>query len=283
MSRIFDALQRSESDRSGSGGAGLSAPTMLATDLLHVAESGAPEEHDRLEEFPTRRPVPQPEARLVCITAPESLAAEKFRFLAVRLRQLQQNQGIKTLLLTSTTSEEGKSMVSCNLAFALARKRKQKVLLIDGDLRRPVLATRLGLGNLPGTVEWLQAETGSIPPIYRLEETGVWLLPAGSPPPNPIELIQSPRVAELLRQMYSAFDWILIDSPPLLPLADTSIWSKLVEACLLVTRQGVTEKRKLMSGLEIVDKSKIVGAILNSCSNADHEDYYRRYGSPSQP
>ncbi len=278
MSRIFDALQRSESDRGG-----LEAPTsMLATDLLQAAEKDVQDVHDRLDEFPSRRPAPLPDARLVCLSEPESLAAEKFRFLAVRLRQLQQTLGVKTLLLTSTTSEEGKSMVCCNLAFALARKKKQRVLLIDGDLRRPVQAARLGLGDQAGMVEWLQTDGGSIPNIYRLAETGVWLLPAGSPPANPIELIQSSRVAELMRQMHASFDWILIDSPPLLPLADASIWSKLADACLLVTRQGVTEKRKLMNGLEIIDKSKVVGAVLNSCSDADHEDYYRRYGPPSQ-
>jgi capsular exopolysaccharide synthesis family protein len=274
MSRIFDALQRSESERTGTEFAHLPS---LATELLQVAEqeiSGLPAQ---VEEFPTQLVSPVPGTRLVSLTEPESLAAEKFRFLSVRLRQLQQTRGLKKVLITSTIAEEGKSMVSANLAITLARKKRQKVLLLEGDLRRPVLGARLGIGKPPGLVEWLYDGTRPAPEICRIGETGLCLLAAGTPPENPLELLQSSRLAQLLDRLAGSFDWIVIDSPPILPLADTSVWARLADGVLLVARQGITEKRELKRGLEALDKSKLLGMVMNSCSAVDHANYYQRY------
>ena len=90
---------------------------------------------------------PSPDSRLVCLTDQASLGAEKFRFLGVRLRQLRQTRSLKKVLITSTIPEEGKSMVSANLAISLAQRRQQKVLLLEGDLRRPSLSGRFGIPN----------------------------------------------------------------------------------------------------------------------------------------
>src|SRR4029077_13872645 len=119
--------------------------------------------------------------------------------------------------------EEGKTMVSANLAISLAQRRPQKVLLLEGDLRRPSLSTRFGLPVLPGLSEWLQDGVEPVPNVYHLEQAGFWFLPAGRPPERPLELLQSERLAELIAQFTEWFDWILIDSPPLAPLADTSV------------------------------------------------------------
>ncbi len=284
MSRIFDALQRSESERSG--GESSTKPS-LVMDLLQIAERHtgeklAPENVTQMGEFPSCTVVPPAGTRLISLTDPESLAAEKFRFLGVRLRQLQQSQGLKKLLVTSTISEEGKSMVSANLAFTLARKNRQKVLLLEGDLRRPVMCARMGLGiRFTGLVEWLHRDIESLPSIYSLAETGVCLLPAGNPPENPLELIQLPKMAGLLERLASWFDWIVIDSPPVLPLADTSVWSRLAEGIILVTRQGVTDRKELKRGIEALDDKKLLGMVVNSCDSIAHTDYYQRYGSLS--
>lgn len=286
MSRIFDALQRSESERSGQQP---SQPS-LVMDLLQIAEQGDNEPAvaepvlapKAAEEFPSCRVVPAEGTRLISLTDPESLAAEKFRFLGVRLRQLQQAQGIKKLLITSTISEEGKSMVAANLAFTLARKNRQKVLLLEGDLRRPVMCARFGLGiRFAGLVEWLHGDSNTLPSVYNLSETGVCLLPAGTPPENPLELIQLPKMGALLDRFSSWFDWIVIDSPPVLPLADTSVWSRAADGILLVTRQGVTDRRELKRGIEALDNKKLLGMIVNSCDNIDHSNYYQRYAPVS--
>ena len=182
------------------------------------------------------------------------------------------------MLITSTIPEEGKTTVSANLAISLAQRRPQKVLLLEGDLRRPALSSRFGLRQLPGLSEWLQGGQAAITGIYHLEEAGLWFLPAGSPPANPLELMQSERLTDLMDQLTEWFDWILIDSPPVVPLADTSVWMRSADGILMVIREGTTKKRHLQSGLQELDQSKMLGVVLNSSSNTDHENYYQRYG-----
>ena len=297
MSNIFDALQRAETESSSTQGSTLS----LATDLLEAAEqkfrhSATPEPAavskvessdstpssplEGLDLCPVLPVSIHEESRLVSLGKEGSLGAEKFRFLAVRLRQLRQSRPLKKVLITSTIPEEGKSTVAANLACTLARRVPQKTLLLEGDLRRPNIAAQFGLGKLPGLCEWLSGETPTIH-IYRLGNLGVWMLPAGSAPQNPLELMQSGKLSPLMDQLEAWFDWIVIDSPPVLPLADTSLWSRLADGILLVTRKGTTEKQQLQRGLEAIEKSKLLGALVNSSANAAHSDYYQRYSSSS--
>jgi capsular exopolysaccharide synthesis family protein len=303
MSHIFDALQRSEAEQSGEESPALS----IATELIQAVERKASAvrefpvddlavEHESVvepavalqgetsdtsptvvEQFPLLQVVVSPQSRLVSLVDRESIAAEKFRFLGVRLRQLRQNRLLKKVLITSSIPQEGKSMVAANLACTLARRQQQKVLLLDGDLRRPALSQMFGLGKLPGLCEWLQGEPGPMRNIYRLEGPGCWFLPAGSSPKNPLELMQSGRLSALMDQLTAWFDWIVIDSPPVLPLGDTSIWTRLADGVLLVTRQGATQKQQLQRGLEAIEQSKLIGALLNSSREAASSDYYSRY------
>jgi capsular exopolysaccharide synthesis family protein len=281
MSHIFDALQRSESERTGIDQLGFS----LATELLQSAEEKVgktqtleiPAAPANLQTTPQSIPVlARPASKLVAVNEKESLAAEKFRFLAVRLRQMQQVRALKKVLITSTIPGEGKSLVATNLACTLATKRQQKTLLLEGDLRRPTLCRHFGLAPLTGVSEWLQ--TGTVPGLYHLERMGLWFLPAGGSTENPLELMQSSRFNAMIDQLSGWFDWIVIDSPPLLPLADTSIWARTADGILLVTRLGLTEKKELERGLEIVERPKLLGALVNSSNNAAHSDYYHHYG-----
>jgi capsular exopolysaccharide synthesis family protein len=310
MSHIFDALQRSEAEQSGE-----EAPALtIATDLLQAverkaaADRGTAAEHEfaglrspvaehalaadsdlavetetressptPFDQLPSLQVVVSPQSRLVCLVDREGIAAEKFRFLGIRLRQLRQNRPLKKVLITSSIPQEGKSMVAANLACTLARRKQQKVLLLEGDLRRPTLSQMFGLGNLPGLCEWLQGEPGHMRNIYRLEGPGCWFLPAGSSPRNPLELMQSGRLSALMDQLAGWFDWIVIDSPPVLPLGDTSLWMRQADGVLLVTRQGATEKQQLQRGLEAIESSKLIGALLNSSREAASSDYYTRH------
>src|SRR5215472_10169206 len=307
MSRIFEALQQYESERIG----GLPEPALAVTDLLRAAdgsgvdtvswESGqshisgsamSPDnsmvpmaESSRVETVNTDsershilRSAMGPDSRMVSISSRWGLAAEKFRLLGLRLRQLRQKRHIKTVLITSTLAEEGKSFVSANLTITMSRKKDQKVLLVDGDLRRPTLGKNFGLGQLSGLSECLKKGTPPDQSIYFLADLGFWFLPAGAQPDNALELMQSGGLTESLKKLSSSFDWIIIDSPPLLPLADTTLWSRIVDGTLLVTRQGRTEKRQLQRGVECLDLASILGVVVNSSSNADHKNYYQRYG-----
>lgn len=309
MSHIFDALQRSEFEQSGSE----TTASAVATELLQAAERKAMFERgvtveqvapaappipmdlpafdepmsagtiDQFNQFQSLRVLVPPQSKLVVLTDTHSLAAEKFRFLGVRLRQLKQSRNLKRLVITSSIPQEGKSMVSANLACALARRTQQKTLLLEGDLRRPALSQLFGLGKLPGITEWLQGDCGPDGSIYRMEEAGLWILPAGNSPRNPLELMQSSRLAALMDQLNSWFDWVVIDTPPVLPLADTSIWMRLCDGILLVTRQGATDKQQLQRGLEAIEQSKLIGALVNSSVSVNHSDYYQRYAAHSAP
>ena len=300
MSQIFDALRRSESERCGTSLAELSA----ATDLLEVAErqvvhfatrdqqSAENEQQgeidhriekvpvEELAQFESVRPALPVQSKLVSITEQESLAAEKFRFLAVRLRHFQQKQSLKRLLLTSSMPEEGKSTIAANLACTLAKRQRQKVLLLEGDLRRPTLVQQFGLGKLKGLIELLEeAPVPGVKNIYKLEGLGLWVLPAGAPSRAPLELMQSGRLSALMNQLSAWFDWIVIDSPPVLPLGDTSVWMRLADAVLLVTRPGKTAKRQLKRALETIEQPKLLGALLNGSIEASLGDYYHYYGA----
>jgi capsular exopolysaccharide synthesis family protein len=235
---------------------------------------------DQFSQFQTLKVLVPPQSRIVCVTDKDSLAAEKFRFLGVRLRQLQQTRPLKKILITSTIPQEGKSMVAANLACTLARRTQQKTLLIDGDLRRPTVARLFGLGKTPGLGEWLQGQRGPMTSIYRLEEAGLWILPAGNSPRNPLEAMQSGRLSGLMDQLTSWFDWVIIDSPPVLPLADTSVWMRMADGVLLITRQGTTEKELLKRGIEALEPSKLIGAVINGLAKTRSSDYYYHELSP---
>jgi capsular exopolysaccharide synthesis family protein len=308
MSYIFDALQRSEAERSGVELNVFDLPT----ELLQMAETETPtqkpvatpdpipgpqelerelsalqmeveveEKNNSRDGFPQFEslPVALPhDSKLVSAIEKESLAAEKFRFLGVRLRQMQQKRKLKRLLITSTIPEEGKSTVAANLACTLASRRDHKVLLLEGDLRRPTLRQKFGLGKMAGLTEYLQGSLTVEQSIYRLDAVGIWILSAGTPSANPLELLQGNRLALIMDRLDTWFDWIVIDSPPVLPLADTSVWTRTADGILLVTRAGITDRDQLRRGLETVESPKLLGALINSSINAAHSDYYQRYG-----
>lgn len=301
MSHIFDALQKSEAER------GQGESPSLASELLRLADGvppmpmeqpdaslgvvkvaipepqpaviqRSPELVSPFDQFESLPIVLIPDSKLVSVTEKDGLAAEKFRFLAVQIRHLQQSKRLKTVLITSTIPEEGKSTVAANLACTLARRKQNKTLLLDGDFRRPTLEKQLGLGRLSGLSECLQGSANLVTCIYRLDALGLWILPAGRVPQNPLELMQSGRLSPLMNQLKTWFDWIVIDSPPVLPLADTSVWARLADGIVLVARRGTTEKRQLKRGLEALDQSKLIGALVNGSSNVAQSDYYYRYG-----
>jgi capsular exopolysaccharide synthesis family protein len=181
---------------------------------------------------------------------------------------------LKKVLITSTIPQEGKSMVAGNLACTLALKTQQKILLLEGDLRHPSLSKMFGLGKNSGLSQWLEGECSLAACIYHLKGPDIWILPAGNASSNELQLLQSGRLSVLMDRLTEWFDWIIVDCPPVLPLADTSIWMRLADGILLTTRQGSTEKRQLMRGLEAIEPKKLIGALVNSSDNSVASDYY---------
>lgn len=251
--------------------------TAVEARMDNAVESDPIQAGERISLLQQFKPLPiglTPSARLISYTEKDSPAAEAFRLLGVRLRDLRRTRPLKRILISSTIPQEGKSLVAANLACALAATPDQKVLLLEGDVRRPALTETLGIAGKSGLCEWLQGESSLMNSIYRLEEPGFWIMPAGMAPENPLEFLQSGKLSALLGQLSEWFDTIIIDSPPVLPLADTSVWARHSDGILLVTRQGKTEKRQLKRGLEAIDQQKLIGAIMNSSNNRPHSDYY---------
>lgn len=229
------------------------------------------------ETFSQFQPLPTSiteDSRLVSITDAECPGAEAFRLLAVRLHHHRVRSEIKSVLITSTLPGEGKSVVAANLACSLASRQRHKVLLLDGDVRRASLSQLFGIPTVPGLCNYLQGERSLIASIYHLDQPGVWLLPAGDIHREPTELIHSPLLPGLLQKLNVWFDWVVIDSPPALPFADTSVWSRLADAILFIARRGVTERRKLQKALDALDSQKLIGAVVNSSTSAVTGDYY---------
>jgi capsular exopolysaccharide synthesis family protein len=271
MSKIFEALQRSVSERAGFP---LSEAPTIATELLDQTEKAA-----NIESCSELVANPSPESRAIAITEPGGIAAEKFRLLAVRLRNLRQTRELKRVLITSALPDEGKSVVAVNLACTLARYKQLRVLLVEGDMRRAKIRTNLGLSAKKGLSEWLRGDIPISEVIYQVNSTGLsfWLLPSGELLTNPVELMQSGRLATLLDHLTECFDWIIIDSTPILPVADTSVWARLSHGVLIVVREAKSEKRQLKKALDALDSSNLIGVVLNSCNNNEHKSYYTYY------
>jgi capsular exopolysaccharide synthesis family protein len=297
MSYIYEALQRAEQERSG-GSSPKDADSVA--DLLVGVEQEI-ERKQALSELPASSPVqiqesqvrgagsfkptksllpaPPSDSRLICLTDQGGLAAEKFRVLGLKLRHLREKRKLKRIVVTSSIPEEGKSLVAANLAFNQSRSKVLNTVLIDGDLRRPELGRRLGFNrNLPGISEVLRGELKLVDVVYKLEGSGLWFIPAGVTPENPIEVMQAGRLQQILEQLETFFDWVIIDTPPVLPLADTPLWMKLADGVLLVTREGVCEKKQLERTVEVLDQSLMLGVIVNSCDSNEQKYYYSRYG-----
>jgi capsular exopolysaccharide synthesis family protein len=291
MSYLFEALQRAEGERSG-GSVPKNADSVA--DLLQKVEeeidrkqsfSGLPmsakPESPEPGSFPSARVLmsaPSRDAKLVSLTDQGGMAAEKFRVLGLKLRHMRERRKLNRIVITSSIPEEGKSLIAANLALNQSRSKILNTVLVDGDLRRPELARRFGFHrNLPGLSEVLRGERHLSEVVYKLEGSSLRFLPAGVTPENPLDLMQSGRLQQLLDQLETSFDWIIIDTPPIRPLADTPLWMKLADGVLLVTREGVCEKQQLERAVEVIDRSTMLGVVVNSCSSNEHKYYYSRY------
>ena len=219
-----------------------------------------------------------PESRLVALTDPNSLGAEKFRALVTRLDDMAKQRQLKSLQVTSSVINEGKTLVAGNLAVTLAKYSGAKTLLIEGDLHRPTLASLFGLNELSGLSQWWSGRDQELAPLlHRLNDMSLWLLSAGKPFDRPSDIIRSTRFAKAFTQLASQFEWIVVDSTPMLPIVDVNLWSKLVDGTLLVVREGVTPAKALKKGLQALDHPKLIGVVINEASGSDQVNYDGQY------
>jgi len=276
MSHIYKALQQAEMESGTSSTLG-DAASFVSTPTQAVPDESAGNSWLRLTSVV--RPATVAETRVVTITDQSSLGAEKFRLLRTRLRHLQDRGNLKEIVVTSSASAEGKTTVAVNLAISLARHSSQKVLLLEGDLRCPALQDKLGLRGLRGLRDWFENQEPLPHFVYRLEGYQLWFLPAGHPGEDALKILQSDRFAENRSRLRDHFDWIVVDSPPLMPLADVHLWVERADGVLLVVRDGTTRRETLAKGLNGLNGAKLLGVVLND-SPSLNRDYYRKHYSP---
>jgi capsular exopolysaccharide synthesis family protein len=207
-------------------------------------------------------------------------AAESFRLLRYRLEKLRERQPISSILIASAIPKEGKTIIAVNLASALALT-STRVLLIDADLRRPAVHSALGLPALPGLAEALQDKIDMWAAYRRVDPLGFYLLSAGRVPVNPVELLQGVGMRVLLSDATSSFDWVIVDSPPLLPFADGHCLASLCNAVLMVAREGKSKKEDLQEALASLKAAHVIGTILNEAQSRKEDKYYSGYGPTS--
>ena len=275
MSRIHEALRKSERENRQSEAAAESAKPVPVAQVAVATQpaglAGAQSADIRVS----------PAAHLVALTDPMSLGAEKFRVLATRIENLRKNGDLTSLQVTSGASNEGKSLVSANLAFTLARRSNSKVLLIEGDLHKPALTSMFGLDDAKGLGQWWSKPDAEITQfMYQLNGLPLWLLAAGKAFDQPSDILQSGRFGKAFAQLVRYFDWIVVDSTPLLPMADVNLWSRWVNGTLLVVREGVAPISTLRKGLAGLDNAKLLGVVLNEASEFDQANYYNRRYPP---
>jgi len=221
--------------------------------------------------------VPAGTTHLASLDEPQSTYAESIRSIRTAILLTGGNDRCRVVLVTSSIPGEGKTTFAANLA-AIMSQSNRKVLLVDMDLRRGTLRHRLNLSAGPGLSELLAGQLQK-PELRTIEATPrLEILLAGTPPPNPSELLDS-RIRELITQWRETYDYVVLDGAPLLPVTDSLIVSPLVDVTLLLARTGLTERPQLLRSFRMVSQNTkhFVGMILNGL-RPDDENYYGYYG-----
>ncbi|MGE3520910.1 MAG: polysaccharide biosynthesis tyrosine autokinase, partial [Vicinamibacterales bacterium] len=208
----------------------------------------------------------------------DPLFAEVFKTIRTNILFSIAAEGPRTIVVTSASPHEGKTVVASNLAVALAQSG-QRVLLVDADMRRPRLHEVVGIPQEPGLSNVLTANAQPSAAIRAGQVENLWVLPAGVIPPNPAELLGSQRYRVLLGSIDSFFDWIVVDSPPVLAVADASLLANEATGVIFVVATAQTARSNATAALEQLAhaRARVLGAVLNKAQVGKHPYYYARY------
>jgi capsular exopolysaccharide synthesis family protein len=269
MSRIFDALRKSEKDRAEQSGAAAARQPESWREMASAAQAGG----DALPRVPAIRCASANGHRPAATW--HQTGQETFRVLHHRLEQLRRRRPLRKLLVSSAIPQEGKTTIAVNLAVVLARASR-RVLLIDADLRHPGVHRALGLPAQAGLGDWLEGRSDRDEALRRVEPYGFYYLPAGEAQSNPGEILRQAPLEEFLTATAGSYDWVVIDSPPLAPFVDAHHLATLVDGVLLVLRRGVTPRSALEQAVTSLDRAYVAGVVVNGTGDGNHR-YYRYY------
>jgi len=200
--------------------------------------------------------------RLATLTDPQSVAAQQYAILALKVQQWMAETGGKMLMITSGSGAEGKSLTALNLSLALAAATEGRVLLVDSDLRLPRVHERLGLNGEQGFSNLLAPDSGETAP-YISRVGALHVLPGGSNRTNPVGLLASARSREIFARLRNEFQLVVLDSPPIVPIADSHILAGLSDGVVLVVRARQTRPELLRRSIESLGAARLIGVVLN--------------------
>ena len=220
-------------------------------------------------------------SRLVSFTSPGSFAAEQYQGLRITIERLTKTRGSQVLAITSPAAGEGKTLTAVNLAGALARESDGRVLLIDADLRRPSIAATLGLETSPGLTDVLSSDQLELAAVAQpVQSLPLWAVTSGTPGSAIHRLLRSPRLDGLIQRARQDFDVVIVDTPPLLPVFDSAVLSRIVDQMLVVVAANQTPRKLLGEALNLVDPAKVMGIVFNRDDRplfGYYDEYYREY------
>src|SRR3954471_3290652 len=233
---------------------------------------------EAVEPEPARIPTGTLDMHLAAALAPQSLAAEQYRSLRTRIKRAESGRTVRTIVVTSPNKGDGKSLTAANLALTMAQEFQQRVLLVDADLRRPAIHRLFGIAETPGLSDVLMGGATLEDALVAVRDHRLTLLPSGIIPMHPAELLGSSTMRRVLDTLRTRFDRILIDMPPVAPLADVAIASTMADGVLMIVRAGVTPKPAIERALSGLDMSKVLGLVLNDAGQASAAYGYGGYG-----
>ena len=234
-------------------------------------------------EIPIERLVPSRlHQRLILLTEPTATECEQYRTLRTQLFHAAEKRETQVVVITSALAGEGKTSTALNLAIAIAQSKENRVLVLDGDLRRPNVASYLGMRPKAGLSEALKGEIGVLDSVICVEEPELYVLPVSHEATNPTEMLSSERFAEAISELRDYFDFILIDSPPVLPFADSRLLSNHSDAVILVIRAEKAPYETVEKAVEILPSGRVLGVVLNGAERIIETDYYDYYYNYTQ-
>ena len=283
MSRVHDALRRAE--QAGTIFTPAPPPPPAVSDRVATATVEPPRTPAKglLEMVRSIPFVPSPDALIINPLHPHNAPSEEFRTLRTRLNHMQSLQPIHTAVVTSPSPAEGKSFAAANLALAEAQLAGNFTLLCDFDFRRPIVHHLFQTDRSPGITEYLQGKVELHEAMRRIGDTNLFIMPAGEPVINPLELLNLKEVKELLDRLPSLFNWIILDSPPLLFAADANLLSTLCHGTILVVRIGATTIDSITRAMQSLCQNNVLGIVVNGARRGELYSKYTYYHSYYPP
>jgi protein-tyrosine kinase len=279
VSRVHDALRRAEFTGALSPPQAHLPPQPPSAPV--AAAAALPEEQDflgQIQEIPYH---PSSDALLIDPDHPHEAPMEEFRTLRTRLNHLKTLQPLHSVVITSPSPAEGKSLSAANLALAESILDGNNTLLADFDFRRPILHSYFGLDRTPGITDYLLGKAPLEKAIRRIAGTSLYIIPAGEAVLNPLELLNLKEAKLLLDRLPTWFNWIICDSPPLLFAADANLLSTLCHGTLLVVRIGHTTVDSVARAMQSLCNNNVLGVVVNAARRGELYSKYTYYHSYS--